>query len=188
MDAIANGKTYYSGKANFKTDGQPPATPTPVPTPAPTQVVSSDTGTKDKEFRLDSTSSLKIQDGEILSGISSVSNTVSEVAGQFSNAADSIVFKDVAGNTLNKSEKVGTGSEIILLKDGKEIQKLLAVVSGDLNGDGSVGNKDVSILARIFLGKMSGTKVQGMAGDINGDGAVGNKDSALLARRILGKG
>ena len=54
---------------------------------------------------------------------------------------------------------------------------------GDINGDGAINAKDVTILRRYIAGSsISAEKIA--VGDINGDGAVDAKDVTVLRRYI----
>ena len=56
---------------------------------------------------------------------------------------------------------------------------------GDINGDGSVNNKDLVRLLQYIKGKS--TDVVEAAVDVNGDGSVNNKDLVRLLQYIKGK-
>ncbi len=55
---------------------------------------------------------------------------------------------------------------------------------GDINGDGSVNNKDVVALFKYVSG--GGTDVNIIALDVNGDGSVNNKDVVALFKYVSG--
>lgn len=55
--------------------------------------------------------------------------------------------------------------------------------NGDVNGDGSVDNKDVVALFRYLSGDKN-VKVQQKTIDVNGDGSVNNKDVTTLFRKV----
>ena len=58
-------------------------------------------------------------------------------------------------------------------------------IAGDLNGDGYVNLKDVTILRRYIAGGWD-IVIDESAADLNGDGAVNLKDVTLLRRKIAG--
>ncbi|MBR5372797.1 MAG: leucine-rich repeat protein [Oscillospiraceae bacterium] len=60
-----------------------------------------------------------------------------------------------------------------------------AAVKGDMNGDGAVNLKDVTILRRYIAGGWT-VVLDETAADINGDGKVNLKDVTLLRRYIAG--
>ena len=55
---------------------------------------------------------------------------------------------------------------------------------GDINGDGSVNNKDLTRLQRYLKGAEVEVVVQNQ--DVNGDGGVSNKDLTRLQRWLKG--
>ena len=60
-----------------------------------------------------------------------------------------------------------------------------AYLSGDINGDGVVGAKDVTVLRRYIAGGYDVTVVA-EALDVNGDGEITTKDVTVLRRFIAG--
>lgn len=60
-------------------------------------------------------------------------------------------------------------------------------IERDVNGDGSVDNKDVVLLNRFLLEAEDILYVQQLAADVNGDGFVNNRDVSMLARYLVGK-
>ncbi len=58
-------------------------------------------------------------------------------------------------------------------------------LAGDINGDGSVNNKDLTRLAQKLAGR-DVTYVEGSL-DVNGDGYVNNKDLTRLAQKLAGR-
>ena len=85
------------------------------------------------------------------------------------------------GKDLNKNEKVATG-DILEVKNTK--QKYTVIVAGDINGDGEVRAKDLTMLRSSILGKTKLNEIQTLAADTNVDGkAIGAKD--LVRMRIL---
>ena len=61
------------------------------------------------------------------------------------------------------------------------------VTYGDVNEDGSIGNKDVAFIARYLVDKEELSSDGLAAADVNRDGRVDNKDVAKLARYLVGK-
>jgi len=59
-----------------------------------------------------------------------------------------------------------------------------AVIAGDINGDGVVNNKDVTVLSQ-FLAGWNVNHVPATL-DVNGDGAVNTKDASALMRYLAG--
>lgn len=64
--------------------------------------------------------------------------------------------------------------------------EIVNVIVGDVDGNGSVNNRDSMVLDR-YLAKWPGYTEENVnlkAADVNGDGAVNNKDSMILARYL----
>ncbi len=145
--------------------------------------------TKDGNF----TSSLQLKDDSFLTltekgfltGLNQKKNMVSEIREQF--AADDIVIRNISGKELGAEELVGTGSTVYVM-DGDTVKASCPVVlAGDVNGDGKVIGKDVSLLARSVVNKVTLSDVQKAAGDVLADGKIIGKDVSLLARSLVGK-
>ncbi|MEE1011294.1 MAG: InlB B-repeat-containing protein, partial [Acutalibacteraceae bacterium] len=111
--------------------------------------------------------------------------TVAEVKSQFLN--NELVFTDINGNVLSDDDSVGTGTVIKLMDGNKELDSITVVVSGDMDGDGYVTNKDASRISRDLVNKESPTEVQICAMDVNGDGYVNNRDASVVSRYLVGK-
>mgnify|MGYP003316630632 CR=1 FL=1 len=59
-------------------------------------------------------------------------------------------------------------------------------IIGDINGDGTITNKDRFLLNR-YLANMAGyTSINKTVADINGDGKLNNKDASLLFQYLSG--
>lgn len=59
-----------------------------------------------------------------------------------------------------------------------------AYTLGDVNGDGSVNNKDVGLLQRFI--NSWGVTINETAADVNRDGNINNKDIGVLQRHLNG--
>ena len=140
---------------------------------------------KYEEISLVANSNYTIVEGALF-GIDNEANTVEEVSSQID--AENLVFKNSDGDILDDDDKVGTGC-IIQLTDNTEavLDELVAVVTGDVTGDGYVNNKDVSKLARILVEKDTFTMFEKMSADVNADAFVNNKDASMLSRYLVGK-
>lgn len=158
-----------------------PGSSTPSPTPGGTSTPKPTTDTPE----LKEDSSLTITAEGNLTGILQNKNTVQEVRQQFTNA--NIVIKDADGKQLTDSDLLGTGATVSVM-DGTTVKASCQVVLvGDVNGDGKVNGKDVSMLARSLVGKATLTDAQKKAGEVLEDGAVNGKDVSMLARSLVGK-
>lgn len=113
------------------------------------------------------------------------SNTVREICNDFENV--NLKVTNAENIELSDDDVVGTGSTIYLIRNNKVMDTLEVVVSGDVNSDGFVNNKDVSMLVRCLAEKEVPTDSQILAANVNGDGYVNNRDAALIARSLVGK-
>ncbi len=57
-------------------------------------------------------------------------------------------------------------------------------ISGDVNGDGTVNNKDIGLLQRFITGW--DVEIDHLASDVNGDGKINNRDAGILQRYLNG--
>ncbi len=140
---------------------------------------------KYEEITLISNSDYAIVEGALF-GIDNNANTVDEISAQID--AENLVFRNTDGMRLTSEDKVGTGC-VIQLTDNTDavLDELVAVVTGDVTGDGYVNNKDVSKLARILVEKDTFTMYEKMSADVNADAIVNNKDASMLSRYLVGK-
>ena len=111
--------------------------------------------------------------------------TSAEVAKEFVNTE--IKFYDIDGIELTDTDYVGTGCKIQLVAGDNIIDSKTVVVTGDMNGDGIINNKDVAMMNKYLVEKVTANECQGLAIDVNGDGYINNRDAAMLARYLVGK-
>ena len=69
---------------------------------------------------------------------------------------------------------------------GSEDPEAVTVITGDLNGDGTVSSADAVLLARYLVDLTDLTEQQLLAADVNHDGSVSSADAVLLARFLVG--
>ena len=84
---------------------------------------------------------------------SSVENIKNELPGL------EIAVIDSEGNTLNVSDKVGTGCTIQSIQNGKVVDTAKVVVKGDIDGTGTIDVLDMEAIQKSILGigdKLSG--------------------------------
>ena len=110
---------------------------------------------------------------------------VDTVAAEFENSE--LSFYKVDGTKLAGTDFVGTGSQVKLFDGENELDSKTVVVTGDLNGDGIINNRDVAVMNRYVAELLTLEDYQSMAFDANGDGAINNRDVALIARFLVGK-
>ena len=60
-----------------------------------------------------------------------------------------------------------------------------AVVTGDTDGDGEIGNRDAMLLIR-FVNGWEGIELDESAADIDGDGEVSARDAMIIVRYVNG--
>ena len=60
------------------------------------------------------------------------------------------------------------------------------VMYGDVNGDGKVINKDITMLGQFLAGKRDLDRRQKKAADVNGDGKIDETDLNLMREYIIG--
>ena len=86
---------------------------------------------------------------------------------------------------------VGTGTTFTLLRDGVPCDQVALLIYGDLNGDGNVNQKDVSVLVEHEFYHESRAGLKGLfleAADINHDGTYSFEDLDLLYKSIYSFG
>ena len=108
-------------------------------------------------------------------------STVASVQQEFANSG--LQFESINGISLKSTDYVGTGTVIRL----GNTDKRTVVVTGDMNGDGLINNRDVAAMNKYLLSKITAKECQMLAMDVNGDGKINNKDAAMVARYLVGK-
>ena len=66
-----------------------------------------------------------------------------------------------------------------------ELKEQVAVIYGDINGDGAVNSKD-AVLLKKHLADYEGLTLDKTAADVNADGNVDSKDAVRLLRHLAG--
>lgn len=110
-----------------------------------------------------------------------IKSTVASVQQEFANSG--LQFESINGISLKSTDYVGTGTVIRL----GNTDKRTVVVTGDMNGDGLINNRDVAAMNKYLLSKNTAKECQMLAMDVNGDGKINNKDAAMVARYLVGK-
>lgn len=122
-----------------------------------------------------------------LRGVKADSSTVDSVKPEFANPASKLRFYDIADAEISSDGLIGTGTTVKLVVEGEELDSKVFVVTGDMNGDGIINNRDVAMMNRYLVDKINPADYQILAVDVNGDGSVNNRDAAMLARYLVGK-
>lgn len=91
------------------------------------------------------------------------------------------------GSSQVTSGYIGTGMTVRLVYDGKTVQTLTAIVTGDITGDGLANITDLVNVQSVILKKKTLTATEQLAGDINGDGKVNITDLVNIQSHILRK-
>ena len=125
-----------------------------------------------------------------------IGNAISTMEAPVTKDVKSVAFvtaSDLDDQTLSQCVRCGMCREVCPekiypdLKKGDATVILYAVwersyLPGDINGDGTVNNKDVTRLMRYI--KYKDVEVVKAALDVNGDGTVNNKDVTRLMRYV----
>ncbi|MEE0061300.1 MAG: chitobiase/beta-hexosaminidase C-terminal domain-containing protein [Acutalibacteraceae bacterium] len=112
-------------------------------------------------------------------------NSVSQIIHNFTNT--DVTITDSEGVILLDSELVGTGSVIYLIDDDKAIDKLVAIMTADVSGDGQITLRDACLISKYIIEDSSvPTDYQIYAMDVNGDGMYNVKDTILVLQYIVG--
>ncbi|MBQ5821330.1 MAG: bacterial Ig-like domain-containing protein, partial [Clostridia bacterium] len=88
--------------------------------------------------------------------------------------------------SLNSQASVATG-DTVRLEDGDRVKdSVIAVVTGDVNGDGVVSVTDLLMVKAHLLKKTSLTGIYSIAGDVSDDGSVSVTDFLQMKAYLLG--
>lgn len=114
-----------------------------------------------------------------------VGSTVKDIKEQFKNENIAIFNSDNA--VLDDTDLIGTGDTVRLINATNTVDMLTVVIVGDMDGNGKINNRDVSMLMRYLVEKETPDDYQLAATDVNGDGKVNNRDAAMIAQYLVGK-
>ena len=141
----------------------------------------------DSALREDSTIKIETIEGteeKTFSGLkenSSVEDIKNELPGL------EIAVIDSEGNTLNVSDKVGTGCTIQSIQNGKVVDTAKVVVKGDIDGTGTIDVLDMEAIQKSILGigdKLSGAYKE--AASLSGGVDITVLDMEVIQKDILG--
>ena len=82
----------------------------------------------------------ELKDNKYIVNIVLESITADELIGKLTTNATEVVIEN-EGQVVGKDDKIKTGMELVLRKDGKEVRYVL-IVRGDINGDGEINGID----------------------------------------------
>ncbi len=114
-------------------------------------------------------------------------NTVANILAEFNNDLENLKVYDSTGQELRDDELVGTGTVIKLMSGDEVLDTMTIVMTGDVDGDGHLGNVDVSKISNWLIQKEELSYESQLASDVNGDGNVDNKDASMVSRYLVGK-
>ena len=144
------------------------------------------TGSPEYSIMLVENSVLDIDNSGFIRRVPAEGNTVAAMRAQFEN--NDLVFYDIDGNVLGETALVGTGTVVKFFnEDGEEADAKTFVMTGDMNQDGYINNRDVAMITRYLVDKETADLCQYAAIDVNGDGSVNNRDASMLSRYLVGK-
>lgn len=142
---------------------------------------------RNENIVIGSRSYLGVDSAGNIRGIKAGTNTVAEIKEQFDNEKSDLIFVTANGVELGENDLVGTGTVVKLYVGGKVYDEKVMIMSGDVNSDGYINNKDSSVVARYNVDKETPNDYQMLAMDVNGDGYVNNRDTAMISRYNVGK-
>lgn len=127
------------------------------------------------------------KENALLRGVTNSVWTASAIKQEFMNEEADMQIVDINGNTLADDAYVGTGSVIKFMNGETVLDEVNIVVTGDMNGDGYVNNRDAAMITRYLVDKETADFCQMVAIDVNGDGFVNNRDASMVSRYLVGK-
>ncbi len=92
-----------------------------------------------------------------------------------------------SGKEASPDSPVATGMELRLVVNGETVCTLIAVVTGDVTGDGAISVSDMLAIKSHLLKKSSLAEAFLLAADANGDGNVSISDFIQVKSHILKK-
>ena len=133
---------------------------------------------------------LKVQ-GNIITSIDEEERTKKEfLENIFVSEKYKIQILNKDGIEIEENQLIVTGTKIQILKNSEEqeiITEYIAIIYGDVNGDGKINSVDLLKLQRHILEIESLDKYSQIAGNINKDGRKPtSRDLLLIQRDILG--
>ena len=143
------------------------------------------TKNSDESIVLARNSSLDIDTQGYIRRVSEGKNTVSELRDQFIN--ENLLFLSPDGSVLEETDLAGTGTLVRLADAETVLDEARIVMTGDVDGDGWVRNRDAAMVGQIALAVYSPEEWQGLAADVNGDGNVNEVDSSVITQYLVGK-
>ena len=91
------------------------------------------------------------------------------------------------GKPLADQDTVSTGAVLQLLRGAQVVRAWVIVVTGDVNGDGSITISDMLLVKSHILNKTALEGIYAQAADTNGDHTISITDFIQIKAHILGK-
>ena len=122
---------------------------------------------------------------QLLSGIMPGKNTVEQILAQIN--SQEVTAHSAEGRQLRNDEHMSTGDTLILKdRDSRVLDTVTVVVTGDVNADGRINNKDAAMLLRYTVNKEQLSALPMLAADTNADGHISVRDVSVLQQYLLG--
>ena len=93
----------------------------------------------------------------------------------------------LADQVVTSDSLIATGMELHLVVREQTVRKLTIVVTGDINGDGSISLSDMLMVKSHILGKTNLAGAAALAADTNNDQGISITDFLQIKAHILGK-
>lgn len=139
----------------------------------------------DQKLTISSNAYIGFDTEENVRGVANGTNTVKKIRNQFTSS--DIEFYDSEGQILSSEDYIGTGCKVRLFDGNTILEEKEIIMTGDVDGDGVITNRDATFALRYYVGKEEASKLQMIALDVNGDGYVNNRDASMLSRYLVGK-
>lgn len=141
---------------------------------------------ENKDYYINLDSSLRLENNYV-SNIDLNNNTVDKIRNKIDTNYD-VKFIDIENKEISGDSKVGTGTKIQFLINNSVEEEYTIIIYGDVDGTGVINARDLLMLQRYILGKMSINPIQVKA-------AITDKTSSepkavdllRIQRHILGK-
>jgi hypothetical protein len=95
----------------------------------------------------------------------------------------------IRNNISNKEginiSKAGTGGLITLTINGDVLDSAVIIISGDVDGDGTIDSTDYLRIKSKFLSKITFDEPTSIAGDVNSDGTIDSTDYLIIKNMFL---
>lgn len=126
-------------------------------------------------------------ENEIISKVDLNNNSVKTIKSNIDTTYE-IKIKDISQKELKDTDKVGTGTTIEFLENGKKVEEYTIVIYGDVDGNGIINARDLLMLQRYIIGKTELKSIQVKASIIDKvSQAPKAADLLKIQRHILGK-